>query len=607
VYEKGSGTSVWLIILIIAAVIGMIFLLRKIQKNYIEKLTSTHFANEESFDKKAFVHLIDALQKSRRNAWKMPVIWAVGILLAAVFADMGGALGHLLSVACIFAGLIGGNLSVKGDAKRIKAAMKELGATQKDINAAIKQIKTKSQQRPAGTAASVESAQKPTPTKGARKLFIVSSVLVIMIHAFMILAFIVNAIDETSQIAQYSIFAIGSVLAIVGVVLMMKKKTRAYALVVIGIVLFCIGLNDEFHAEETIVILALMIALSAMLLFAALRLQRKEYQAASGMEPKPFLRTKKQLLWTAAVTTVVILVILLLPKGKYEQTFWRYDLYEAQLRKTGKWGFIDRTKKQEIVPCIYDKTDRTYNILKVKLDDKWGMFNKSGKEIIPCRYDFIGDELKDSFLYIMNNGKHGLIRFDGREVVPCIYDEQLRSESSSGLLKAVLEDKYGFIDHNGNVIVPILYDDVNLVANGRFIRTDLEGENIYFDLQGNKVDNDQIPVTQKQAMKSVAKMMKVNYDSQKETFTFTDVETGEPLEYNRIMLGNAEPAGMRYYHSQQGGSMIQFVTKAKEVLNMRQENGRTVTTYSEESTTAFPLYKELPYTLEGDTLIIKRQ
>ncbi|MDR1672395.1 MAG: hypothetical protein LBS09_02870, partial [Bacteroidales bacterium] len=123
---------------------------------------------------------------------------------------------------------------------------------------------------------------------------------------------------------------------------------------------------------------------------------------------------------------------------------------------------------------------------------------------------------------------------------------------------------------------------------------------------GKKVDNELTEVTQVQAQKSSSKMMKVDYDSQKETFTFTDVETGKPLKYDRIMLGNVEPVAIRYDFSQQGGSMIQFVTKAKELLDTWQENGQTVTRYSGESTTSFPLYNELPYTLENGVLTIKR-
>ncbi len=587
----------------------------KAPKTDIGKLTPAHFANGASFDKEAFASLVNALQKSKRSAWKMPDIWLAGMLLAAMFASLGGAICYFLAVACIFAGMIGGSLSVMGVGKQLKAAKAKLGITQNDINAAVKQMKAESQQQaPAGAAVSAEFAQKPTPTptKGAKILFIISSVLVMMVHALMIILFIANAIDGDSQTARYSIFAIGSALAILGVILMMKKQMWAYVLVVGGIVSFCAGLGEELNGEESIIILMVMILLSALLLFAAFRLRSKEHQAASTGEPKPFRLTGKQMLWTAAAIVVVILAILFSPKGKYEQTLWSYDMYEAQLRESGKWGFIDRDKKQEIVPCIYDKTDRTYHILKVKLNGKWGMFNKSGKEIVPCRYDSIGDELKDSLLFVMNNGKHGLIRFDGREAVPCIYDEPLQSKPSSTLLKAASNGKYGFIDRNGNVIVPVLYKNADLVAGG-LIKVEQEGEDIYFDLQGNKVDNDRIAVMHKRGANLASMKMKVNYDARQEAFTFTDVETGEPLKYDRIMLNGVEVLEMRYHHNQQSGGMIQFVTKAREIRGMEQhqrqqaQNERTATTtYREESTIAYPLYNELPYTLEGGTLTIKR-
>ena len=115
-------------------------------KEIIGKMTPAHFENGENFDNKSFASLIDALLKSRSNAWKMPVIWLSGILLSVVFSNMGGAIGNLIAVVCVFAGIIGGGLSVKGYTNQAKAAMKKLGITQQDINIVIKKMKTESEQ-----------------------------------------------------------------------------------------------------------------------------------------------------------------------------------------------------------------------------------------------------------------------------------------------------------------------------------------------------------------------------------------------------------------------------------------------------------------------------
>jgi hypothetical protein len=127
-------------------------------KEIIGKLTPSHFENGENFDKKTFALLIDALLKSRSDAWKMPVIWLAGFLLALLFMRMGGFIGNILGVVCIFAGMIGGNLSVMGAAKQIKAASKELGIAKNEINDAIRRVKTELEQGVAGTPESQESS-----------------------------------------------------------------------------------------------------------------------------------------------------------------------------------------------------------------------------------------------------------------------------------------------------------------------------------------------------------------------------------------------------------------------------------------------------------------
>lgn len=576
-------------------------------KEIIRKLTPAYFKNGESFDSKSFSSLIDALLKLKSNAWKRPVIWVTGLLLAAICLTMEGVIPNIMAVVCLFAGLIGGNLSVLGAIKQIKVAKKELGINQSDINAALRKVKAELQKK--GVTETVTPADtEQTPVLKTNKtidiLFKINSVLVILIHAAMVVIFIANAIDGDSQTAEYSIFGLGSALAITGVVLMMKKRLWAYALVVFGIVLFCVGMGDELNHEITTTILILMSVLSITLLFTAFRQRSEEQQATRDGKQKPFRLTWIHLLLTTGATVAVIFATLTLSRGKYEQVNWKYDFYMAQVRDTGKWGFLDKDKKQEILPCIYDEVDRTFYILKVKLDGKWGIFSKKGKEIMPCRYDYIGEELSDSYLYVMNNKKYGLINFNGREVVPCIY-EKLLDDRSSDLLIAVLDGKYGFIDRTGKQIIPIQYDKADFNSKHGFW-ADLKDERTFFDLQGKQLDGDPTVVVPVLTTSSSKDMMNVKYDGESKTFEFTDVETGKVLEFSRIMIGDVEPIEMRYDFSQSSGSMIQFVTKAAEVLGTRQENGETIIIYSGESTTSFPLYNALPYALEEGVLIIKR-
>jgi hypothetical protein len=565
-------------------------------KKLIGKLEPRHFSDVTKFDAEAFASLKEGLLKSKSNAWKMPVIFLASLALSFYFSAMGGAVGYGLAVVCIFAGLIGGNLSVLGISKQIKSAYKTLGITQGDINAAIKQVKQEAaadkpfETEPVPFPAAATPVSAAGKGNAAKKWLIVSGMLVILIHAFMVFMFIINAIDGDRKTGQYSLFAIGGVVAIAGAILMMRKRLWTFALVVLGIVLFCTGMGDELNADESITLFSLMIVFSVMLFFSALWLRRKERQAASGSEPEPFRLTRKHLLVGASAATAVILAVVLWPKSIYmEKYYYGYTgtptQYKVQLRENGKWGVIDDSG-QEVAPCKYDEIRSEYSFMKVKLGDRWGILDRAGKEIVPCKYDFIYDEVKNSNLISVElDGKKGYITTDWREVILPKYDdiEQYGDDS----YRVRLDDKWGLIDRDGQEIIPIKYDEFLAGA----------------DLQS-------VPAISGKTARATSPRqrgnMKVEYDSKANRFTFLDAASGKPLKFNTLLVGGKKPVAMRYGSTEQAGSAIQFVWKEKEALGTRQEGGATVTTYSEESYTSFPLNNTFPYEIENEVLNIKR-
>ena len=56
-----------------------------------------------------------------------------------------------------------------------------------------------------------------------------------------------------------------------------------------------------------------------------------------------------------------------------------------------KWGFCTPDKRI-VIECIYDSVLRfSSGVAKVKLNEKYGLINKQGKEIVSCKYGYIGD------------------------------------------------------------------------------------------------------------------------------------------------------------------------------------------------------------------------
>ena len=176
-------------------------------------------------------------------------------------------------------------------------------------------------------------------------------------------------------------------------------------------------------------------------------------------------------------------------KGGYEYV-GEYSDGLAMVQLNGKLGFIDKSGT-EVIPCKYDYANpfsegRAYvklngkygyitptgiwyddadkylhdNLRRVKLNGTWGFIDKSGTEVIPCKYDgaYSFSEglakvvLKDEYGFY----KFGFIDKSGTEVIPCKYDyaESFRE----GLAKVKVSGKYGFIDKSGTEVIPCKYD-----------------------------------------------------------------------------------------------------------------------------------------------------
>ena len=185
-----------------------------------------------------------------------------------------------------------------------------------------------------------------------------------------------------------------------------------------------------------------------------------------------------------------------------------------------KYGYIDKTGK-EIIPLIYesaanfseglarvkyghylyiDKNGRRiseYNggmigrygyqsssflgglaIVHNEMSHKCGFIDKTGKEIIPCIYDFAGDinhaylpgeTIYDHPLYeglcrVRTNSGWGFIDKTGKEVISCIYENA--SRFSEGLAAIKLNDKWGYINKTGEQVIPCIYDKARPFSEG---------------------------------------------------------------------------------------------------------------------------------------------
>ena len=121
----------------------------------------------------------------------------------------------------------------------------------------------------------------------------------------------------------------------------------------------------------------------------------------------------------------------------------------------------------EIIPCEYAYILGVESNSKVLVASKdygsslgYSLIDRKGNLIIPeNKYDEINVTNMDNIFYFHSseNQKYGLINEFGEEIVPAKYDYYIDSFSQNGLARVKSNDKYGYIDESGNEIIPCVY------------------------------------------------------------------------------------------------------------------------------------------------------
>ena len=147
-----------------------------------------------------------------------------------------------------------------------------------------------------------------------------------------------------------------------------------------------------------------------------------------------------------------------LPEFKYNTYTRIQDFSEglAEVRRNYKTGFIDKTGK-EVIECKYSSAhDFHEGLAAVELNGKWGFIDKTGKVVIDFKYDsaYIFSE---GLAAVELNGKYGFIDKTGKVVIECKYDSV--SSFHEGMARVEINGKYGFIDKTGKEMA-IKYDEV---------------------------------------------------------------------------------------------------------------------------------------------------
>ena len=146
----------------------------------------------------------------------------------------------------------------------------------------------------------------------------------------------------------------------------------------------------------------------------------------------------------------------------------------------------------EAISNIDKQNNLTYdqNVLKVKKNNKYGLIDFDGKEIIPVEYEEITavSGIENSFK-VKKNGKYGIVDSDGKTVIQAQYADIdiLGKDNKSGFIVKNDNGKYGIVDYSNSQILDTNYDSIEkiygndtyvVVVNGKQKLVNKKGEDV---------------------------------------------------------------------------------------------------------------------------------
>jgi len=88
---------------------------------------------------------------------------------------------------------------------------------------------------------------------------------------------------------------------------------------------------------------------------------------------------------------------------------------------------------------------------------KWGLVDKTGKEVTPIQYDYIGSP-SEGLIPFSNQEKSGFLDETGKVVIPATFDGTGTFEN--GVALVIVDDKPAWIDKTGKLLAPPRFDNI---------------------------------------------------------------------------------------------------------------------------------------------------
>jgi len=164
----------------------------------------------------------------------------------------------------------------------------------------------------------------------------------------------------------------------------------------------------------------------------------------------------------------------------------------AVVKKKDKYGVIN-THGEIILPITYNNNEIYYyggSMIRVKKNDQWGYYGKTGKLKIDFQFERAGS-FNDGIAWVSKNNKIGFIDTLGNLIIPYRYDKSSISLNTEFLIIKVKKgDKWGIINREGKVLADFIYDKIGSFGfyhDQKLINVKKDGKWGFIDRSGDLV------------------------------------------------------------------------------------------------------------------------
>ena len=192
--------------------------------------------------------------------------------------------------------------------------------------------------------------------------------------------------------------------------------------------------------------------------------------------------------------------MIIIPNSKKDVFLCTYDVnyedgsYKTKVLNSKNEEIFNVYQQIEAISNIDENQNLSYNsnVLRIKKENKYGLINMQGNEILSCEYEEITSiQGLENELITKKEGKYGVVNEEGKEILPNIYSEiqNLGKVASEGFIIKNEDNKYGIVDITNKEVLKPEYEAIEKIHVGNYYVVTKQGKQIVINKEGIEVLN----------------------------------------------------------------------------------------------------------------------